>query len=208
MRYLPKGGTYEYAENIKYALNSILDIIRTDLFANGQYLSVENINKLKLVSDDMIKLIGKGFEDKFKSALTDVVNVDGLMIDRDYQVLSGDDLALVKALNNEYLYYEQERNEPMMEALAYEVVKIRQKAVYYDQYNRGPYLNKEGYEQDSKIWVEAYVLSTGTAWSEGGKNEGNDFVFSLMQLIIPSGVTTIFDVLQFLLSLSAKVKCS
>lgn len=201
MRYLPKGGTYEYAENIKYALNSILDIIRTDLFANGQYLSVENINKLKLVSDDMIKLIGKGVEDKFKSALTDVVNVDGLMIDRDYQVLSGDDLALVKALNNEYLYYEQERNEPVMEALAYEVVKIRQKAVYYDQYNRGPYLNKEGYKSDTKIYIESYVMNEGNVWLEKGGGD-NDFVFSIMSMIIPSKITTIMDILLFLLSLT------
>lgn len=202
MRGLPKGGTYEYAENIKYALNNIYDIISDDLFANGQYLSVESINKLKLVSDDMTKLISKGFDDKFKSALTDVVNVDGLVLDQDYFVLSEDDLALVKALSNEYLYYEQERNEPVMKALAYEVVKIRQKAIYYDQYNRGPYLNKEGYESDSKVYIEAYVMSAGHAWLEGGENEGSDFVFSLMTLIIPSGVTKILDILQFLLSLT------
>ena len=161
LRHLPKGGAYEYVDNIKYALNSIRNTISADLFANGQYLSVENINKLKLVSDDMAKLINKGFDDKFNSALTDVANVDGLMIDRDYQVLSGDDLALVKALSNEYLYYEQERNQPVMEALAYEVVKIRQKAIYYDQYNRGPYLNKEGYESDTKIYIESYVMNQG-----------------------------------------------
>ncbi|PWL46532.1 MAG: hypothetical protein DBY45_02335, partial [Clostridiales bacterium] len=100
---LPKGGTYEYAENIKYALRGICDTISDDLFANGQYLSVENINKLQLVSDDMTKLISRGFDSLFKSAITDVVNVDGLILDRDYEVLSGDDLALVKALSNEYL---------------------------------------------------------------------------------------------------------
>lgn len=170
MRYLPKGGTYEYAENIKYTLNSILDIIRTDLFANGQYLSVENINKLKLVSDDMIKLIGKGFEDKFKSALTDVVNVDGLMIDRDYQVLSGDDLALVKALNNEYLWFEQQGLQTEMYGIAAYVVKIRQKPEYYDQYNRGPYLDVHNYEEKAggKIDIIINVMSTGFAGLNGG----------------------------------------
>ena len=201
MRYLPKGGTYEYADNMKYALNGIRNTISADLFANGQYLSVENINKLKLVSDDMVKLINKGFDDKFKSTLTDVANVDGLMIDRDYQVLSGDDLALVKALSNEYLYYEQERNQPVMEALAYEVVKIRQKAIYYDQYNRGPYLNKEGYESDTKIYIESYVMNQGNVWLEKGGGD-NDFVFSIMSMIIPGKITTIMDILLFLLSLT------
>ncbi len=201
MRYLPKGGTYEYAENIKYALNSILDIIRTDLFANGQYLSVENINKLQLVSDDMIKLIGKGFEDKFKSALTDVVNVDGLMIDRDYQVLSGDDLALVKALNNEYLYYEQERNEPVMEALAYEVVKIRQKAVYYDQYNRGPYLNKEGYEPNSAINIRANLLQLGDVFLYSGKNEETEKMDETVEELSIGKLGEAFQFLLFVASL-------
>ena len=199
MRYLPKGGTYEYAENIKYALNSILDIIKTDLFANGQYLSVENINKLKLVSDDMIKLIGKGFEDKFKSALTDVVNVDGLMIDRDYFVLSEDDLALVKALSNEYLYYEQERNEPVMKALAYEVVKIRQKAIYYDQYNRGPYLNKEGYVE-TNVTLTPSIMSAGVAGANAGYDPISTYLFSKIENLIPI-VPKYLHVIEFLMSL-------
>lgn len=199
MRDLPKGGTYEYAENIKYALNGIYDIISDDLFANGQYLSVESINKLKLVSDDMTKLISKGFDDKFKSALTDVVNVDGLVLDQDYFVLSEDDLALVKALSNEYLYYEQERNEPVMKALAYEVVKIRQKAIYYDQYNRGPYLNKEGYV-GTNVTLTPSIMSAGVAGADAGYDPISTYLFSKMENLIPI-VPKYLHVIEFLISL-------
>ena len=185
---LPKGGTYEYAENIKYALRGIYDTISDDLFANGQYLSVENINKLQLVSDDMTKLISRGFDSLFKSAITDVVNVDGLILDRDYEVLSGDDLALVKALSNEYLWYEQQRNEPVMERLAYEVVKIRQKAEYFDRYNTGVYLNKEGYEENLQYSVSIRGMSYGEIGLEGGENPGMDVLMGIASLLLGSGV--------------------
>ena len=198
MHDLPKGGTYEYAENIKYALNNIYDIISDDLFANGQYLSVESINKLKLVSDDMTKLISKGFDDKFKSALTDVVNVDGLVLDQDYFVLSEDDLALVKALSNESLYYEQERNEPVMKALAYEVVKIRQKAIYYDQYNRGPYLNKEGYEQNN-VYLMAHIISAGEIGSNAEYDPITTYIIEKAKLLM-APVAEALDVLSLLVS--------
>ncbi|MBC8559011.1 hypothetical protein [Fumia xinanensis] len=176
--------------------------VSDDLFANGQYLSVENINKLQLVSDDMTKLISRGFDSLFKSAITDVVNVDGLMLDRDYEVLSGDDLALVKALSNEYLYYEQQRNEPVMERLAYEVVKIRRKTEYFDRYNTGVYVNREGFEQNS-IYLMAHIISAG----ETGPNAESDPVATYIMekaklLMLP--VAKVLDTLSFLTSLEGK----
>ena len=188
MRYLSRGRTYEYADNLKEALRGIYDTISDDLFANGQYLSVENINKLQLVSDDMTKLISRGFDSLFKSAITDVVNVDGLMLDRDYEVLNGDDLALVKALSNEYLWYEQQRNEPVMEALGFEVVKIRRKAEYFDRYNTGVYINKEGYEENLQYSVSIRGMSYGEIGLEGGENPGMDILMGIASLLLGSGV--------------------
>jgi len=128
------------------------------------------------------------------------------LLERDAQVLSEDDMALMRALNNEYLYYEQQRNEPVMRALGYEAVKIRRRDVYFDQYNRGPYANLEGYEGDGEVSVEAYVMSPGTAWLYGGENEGADFAFSVETLIIPGNVTTVLDLLQAFLSFTDEQK--
>ncbi|PWL46538.1 MAG: hypothetical protein DBY45_02365 [Clostridiales bacterium] len=173
--------------------------VSDDLFANGQYLSVENINKLQLVSDDMTKLISRGFDSLFKSAITDVVNVDGLILDRDYEVLSGDDLALVKALSNEYLWYEQQRNEPVMERLAYEVVKIRQKAEYFDRYNTGVYVNKEGYVEPN-VTLTPSIISTGVASANAGNDPMSTYLSSKVENFIPI-ISKYLHIIEFLISL-------
>lgn len=174
MSNLPRGGRYGYVETLRYALCGVRDEIDRDLFANGQMLSVENLNKLQAVSGDFERLIGRGFPDRFKSAITNVRSPRGLLLERDAQVLNEDDMALMRALNNEYLYYEQQGNEPVMRALGYEAVKIRRRDVYFDQYNRGPYANLEGYEADDRIDVKNNVLGLGDVWVLGGETDDTE----------------------------------
>jgi len=196
------GSSYNYADNMRRALDNIYEEIKGDLEVSNSYLSVENINKLNLVSDDFEKLIGKGFSDKLDTEITGVSNINGLLLDRDFEVLSDDDLAVVKALNSEYLYYEQKQDKSVMEAIGYEIVKIRQKDIYFDRYNPGPYVDKVGYRQDERIIVNAYVMSRGMAWSEGGVDETNDMLYSIISLLDITGVVGVLDYLLFFLSLS------
>ena len=199
-------GNDNYADSIKQALDGIFEEIKADIETSNACLSVEYINKLKSVSDDFEKLIGKGFSDKLDTEITGLSNIDGLLLDRDFEVLSDDDLAVVKALNNEYLYYEQKQDKAIMEAIGYEIVKIRQKDIYFDMYNPGPFVNRSGHKPNDNIKVLKSVLGTGDVWLLGGKTTETEILETIRSFLSVGKVGALFDFLLFVSSLDKVVR--